>query len=151
MHEAARCAALNTSLILLPTNGHHHQKPCSALEEQLAKAHKRHEALATQLESVQAKLHAVQSQQQQQQPFAASAWQAASFLLFFLCFINCWGWIANMQMGWTLPWVAVAKPAAGQLFLRQLLGVAVPLTNTVVVIIFCMQAVRAAWTCLKWQ
>lgn len=117
---------------------------CSALEELVQKHHKRHEALVVQIEELQAKLHAVQ--QQATQP--VSAWQAASFLLFFLCFINFWGMIANFQV-WGLPWAA-AKTSATSLWLKQLLSFVVPMTNTVVVLIFCMQAVKAAWTCLKW-
>lgn len=110
----------------------------------MQKHHKRHEALVVQIEELQAKLHAVQ--QQATQP--VSAWQAASFLLFFLCFINFWGMIANFQV-WGLPWAA-AKTSATSLWLKQLLSFVVPMTNTVVVLIFCMQAVKAAWTCLKW-
>lgn len=110
----------------------------SALEEQVEKHHRRHEALAAQLHELHAKLQAVQ--QQHQQP--ANTWQAASFLLFFLLFVNFWALIANFQMGWGLPWMA-AKPAGG-LWFKQLLSYAVPFTNTAVVLIFCMQAVKAA-------
>jgi len=116
---------------------------CSALEEQLQKHHRRHEALVAQIQQLQVKLQVVQ-----QQP-SASAWQAASFLLFFLFFINFVGLLANLQMGWVLPWTA-AKASASSLWLKQLLTVALPFTNTVVILIFCMQAIKAAWTCLKW-
>lgn len=122
---------------------------CSALEEQLQNHKRRHEALVKQIEELQAKLHAGQ----QQSP--ASAWQAASFLMFFLVFINFWGLMLNMQWGWGWgwPWMPAAKTAAAgwaTVGLKQLLNFVVPLTNTAVVLIFCMQAVKAAWTCLKW-
>lgn len=116
---------------------------CSALEEQVEKHHRRHEALSAQLQELHAKLSTLQ--QQQHQP--ATTRQAASFLLFFLLFINFWGMVANFQTGWCWPWMA-AKPA-GSLWLKQLLGWAVPFTNTLVIVIFCMQAVKAAWTCLR--
>lgn len=116
---------------------------CSALEEQVEKHHRRHEALSAQLQELHAKLSTLQ--QQQHQP--ATTWQAASFLLFFLLFINFWGMVANFQTGWCWPWMA-AKPA-GSLWLKQLLGWAVPFTNTLVIVIFCMRAVKAAWICLR--
>jgi hypothetical protein len=123
--------------------------PCSALQEQLQKHQRRHEALVRQIEELQAKLHSAQ----QQSP--ASAWQAASFLMFFLVFINVWGLMLNMQWGWGWgwPWMPAAKTVAAtswaSLGLKQLLNFVVPLTNIAVVLIFCMQAVKAAWTCLK--
>lgn len=43
----------------------------------------------------------------------------------------------------------VAATSWASLGLKQLLNFVVPLTNTAVVLIFCMQAVKAAWTCLK--
>jgi hypothetical protein len=118
---------------------------CSALEEQVQQHHRRHDALVGQLQELQAKLHAVQ----QQQP--ASVWSQASFLLFFLFFINFWGMMVSFQtIGWGLPWMAAKAAPVGAVWTKQLLGVAVPLTNTLVVLIFCMQAIKAAWTCLKW-
>jgi hypothetical protein len=118
---------------------------CSALEDQVQQHHRRHDALVGQLQELQAKLHAVQ----QQQP--ASVWSQASFLLFFLFFINFWGMMVSFQtVGWGLPWMAAKAAPVGALWTKQLLSVAVPLTNTLVVLIFCMQAIKAAWTCLKW-
>lgn len=116
---------------------------CSALEEQLHRHHRRHDALVEQIHDLQAKLQAVQ-----QQP-PVSAWQAASFLLFFLFFINFVGLLSSLQVGFMLPWTA-AKASAGSMWIKGLLSFAVPFTNTLVTLIFCMQAIKAALTCLKW-
>lgn len=97
----------------------------SDLSEQLRKLHARQEAMQQHVEELKAKLR--EKQQQQQQP---SAWQAASFLLFFLGFINFAAMLANFQLGMFLPWVAV-KPAGGVLA-KQLISTMLPLTNTVV-------------------
>lgn len=50
-------------------------------------------------------------------------------------------------MGMFLPWTAVKGHG---LVVKELLGVALPLTNTAVVLVFCLQAVKAAWACLRW-
>jgi hypothetical protein len=96
----------------------------SDLSEQLRKLHARQEAMQQHVEELKAKLH---QQQQQQQP---PAWQAASFLLFFLGFINFAAMLANFQLGMFLPWVAV-KPQ-GSLLAKQLISTVLPMTNTVV-------------------
>eukprot|EP00879_Flechtneria_rotunda_P003092 GHRR01003313.1.p1 GENE.GHRR01003313.1~~GHRR01003313.1.p1 ORF type:complete len:201 (+),score=50.50 GHRR01003313.1:113-715(+) len=115
----------------------------SDLQEQLCRVKKQQEAMQVHIEQLQAKLQLVQ-----QQP-AATAWQAASYLLFFLCFINFAGFVATFNVGMFMPW-AVAKSSASSLWFKGLLGIALPMTNTVVMLIFCLQAVKAAWACLRW-
>eukprot|EP00882_Tetradesmus_deserticola_P006027 GHRQ01006345.1.p1 GENE.GHRQ01006345.1~~GHRQ01006345.1.p1 ORF type:complete len:129 (+),score=59.56 GHRQ01006345.1:43-387(+) len=114
------------------------------MSEQLRKLHARQEAMQQNIEELQLRLRQQQLPQQQQ----PSAWQAASFLLFFLGFINFVAMLANFQLGMFLPWVAV-KPQGG-LLAKQMISTVLPLTNTVVVVIFCLQAVKAAWACLRW-
>jgi hypothetical protein len=82
-----------------------------------------------------------------------SAWQAASFLLVFLGFINFVSLLVNWHVGLVLPFWAGGAKAAGvgtALWMKQALGVMLPVTNTLVVLIFCVQAVKAAWHCLRW-
>ncbi|KAF6266822.1 hypothetical protein COO60DRAFT_1697273 [Scenedesmus sp. NREL 46B-D3] len=92
----------------------------SDISEQLRKLHARQEAMQQHVEELKAQLR------QQQHP---PAWQAASFLLFFLGFINFVAMLANFQLGMFLPWVA-AKPQGG-LLVKQLISTVLPLTNTV--------------------
>ncbi|KAF8072865.1 hypothetical protein HT031_000525 [Scenedesmus sp. PABB004] len=117
----------------------------SDLADQLRRLSARHEALSSQLGEANAKLSAVQAAQAGGVP--AGAWQAASFLVLFLGFINLMGLLANLHLGLFLPWAA--KPQ-GVLLVKQLLGTALPATNTAVVLIFCLQAVKAAWAVLRW-
>jgi hypothetical protein len=89
---------------------------------------------------------------------AGGPWQAASFLLLFLVVINIAGAIASFHLATTgfsfFGWGFGAKSAATGLsvFSRPMLAVitsAVPLANTAVVIVFCIQAIKAAWMCLR--
>jgi hypothetical protein len=93
----------------------------SDISEQLRKLHAKQEAMQQHVEELKAKLR------QQQQP---PAWQAATFLLFFLGFINFVAMLASFQLGMFLPWVAV-KPSGG-LLAKQMISTVLPLTNTVV-------------------
>eukprot|EP00775_Hariotina_reticulata_P010266 gene10266-10425_t len=106
--------------------------------------HGEHEKILVKIEKLQAKI-----EQLQQQP-PISAWQAASFLLFFLGFINFVGPLASFNLGMFMPWGVVATKSNTALMAKQLLGVAVPLTNTSVVLVLCAQAIKAAIACLKW-
>lgn len=90
---------------------------------------------------LQAKLHAGHP--------PPSAWQAATFLLVFLGFINFVGLLVNWHAAFVLPWMA-PKATASSLVMKQMLSVALPITNTAVVLIFCLQAIKAAWACLTW-
>jgi hypothetical protein len=76
--------------------------------------------------------------------------QAASFLLFFLGFINFVGLVASFNLGMFMPWGVVAAKSNTTLMAKQLLGVVLPLTNTLVVLVFCAQAIKAAIACLRW-
>lgn len=116
----------------------------SDLSEQLKQAKRSHEALQQKLHDVTVKL-----QSSQQRP-PVPAWQAASFLLFFWCFINVVGWMLNFQVA--LPtagfWAKAPPPPQSSLWLKELVNMVRPFTNTAVVLIFCVQAIRAAWVCL---
>lgn len=116
----------------------------SDLSEQLRQLHARHENMVSQVKTLEAKL-----QTMQQQP-PAGAWQAAAFLLFFMAFINFVGLLTTFNPWLFLPWMAKSPAVQSTMYVKQVLGVVLPMTNTLVVIIFCLQAVRAAWACLKW-
>lgn len=116
----------------------------SDLGEQLRKLHKQYSTVHDRVEQLETKL-----QQAQQQP-PPNAWQAATFLLFFMVFINFIGMITTFNPYVFLPWMAKSPAVQSTLWLKQTLGVVVPITNTAVVLIFCLQAVKAAWTSLRW-
>jgi hypothetical protein len=97
------------------------------------------------VQELQAKLHAAQ-----QAGPPPSAWQAATFLLMFLGVVNFMGLLVNVHCGWFVPFWAQSKASAGALWLKQLMNVVQPVTNTVVVLTFCIQALKAAWLCVRW-
>jgi hypothetical protein len=92
-------------------------------------------------------------------PFAAAAgaWQAASFLLLFLVVINVAGAIASFHLaasslswfGWFGVKPAAVAGAGLSKSVLSLITAAVPTANTLVVLVFCVQAVKAAWLCLR--
>jgi len=105
-------------------------------------------------------------------PCARQPWDAAMFLLFFLGFINVAGWIALWRAQAAIgaasaaaPWWAALAPGGGgggalvapsapllAVLLKRLVLFFVPLTNTAVVLTFCVAAVRAALACLRaWE
>eukprot|EP00878_Enallax_costatus_P004582 GHUV01004823.1.p1 GENE.GHUV01004823.1~~GHUV01004823.1.p1 ORF type:complete len:219 (+),score=55.27 GHUV01004823.1:171-827(+) len=116
----------------------------SDLSEQLRKLHKQYNTVHDRVEELEAKL-----QRAQQQP-PPNAWQAATFLLFFMAFINFIGMITTFNPWMFLPWMAKTPAVQSTMWLKQTLGVVVPITNTAVVLIFCLQAIKAAWTSLRW-
>lgn len=91
---------------------------------------------------------------------AAAAWHAASFLLLFLAVINVAGGLASLHLAassfaW-FGWWGVkqqAAGAAGAALARPLLAAvsaAVPIANAAVVLVLCVQAVKAAWRCVRY-
>lgn len=71
--------------------------------------------------------------------------KATGFLLFFLSVVNFVGLLARFQMGMFLPALWWGKNNAMLVAARQSLDVCIPLCNTAVVLIICVQAMRAAW------
>lgn len=116
----------------------------SDLSDQLRNLHQRHQSVVNRIQELEAKL-----QHMQQQP-TPSAWQAATFLLFFLAFVNLIGLLTTFNPWMFLPWTSKTPAVQGTLYVKQVLGVVLPMTNTLVVLIFCLQAVKAAWACLRW-
>jgi hypothetical protein len=114
----------------------------SDLSEQLQRLQRRHDSLEEEAARLQRQLAA---------SAAASplgAWQAASSLALFVLCVNVAGLLAHVHAGFFLPpWVA--KPAYA-VAVKSVLALALPLTNTTVVLIFCLQALKAAWKCLRW-
>jgi uncharacterized membrane protein len=112
--------------------------------------HKSHIAVTEHLEHVKAQVSNLQQQQQQQQQSSAHAtWANASFLVMFLVLINFAAFLVNIQASFQFPFWA-AKQAVGTLWVKQVLDVVLPATNTSVILILCVQAIKAAWNCLRW-
>lgn len=110
--------------------------------------HIRHDTLTAQIAELQGRLPAATGNQQWP---PISVWQATHFLGCFLVIINLVGLLVNVHVGMFVPWWGgVAKAPASALAMKQVLSVALPVTNAAVVIIFCLQAVKAAWCCLRW-
>lgn len=141
------------------------------LAEQLHHTRAHNHSLQMEVESLTTTVRRLQDHHEQaaaaaahqaRHPFAAAAgatggaWQAASFLLLFLVVINIAGAIASFHLAaasftW-FGWGGVKAQAAGSFFTRPMLGAitaAVPLANSAVVVVFCIQAVKAAWLCLR--
>lgn len=116
----------------------------SDLSDQLRHLHQHHQSVTNRLRELETRLKDLQ-----QQPTPA-AWQAATFLLFFMAFINFIGLLTTFNPWIFLPWMSKTPAMQGTLYVKQVLGVVLPLTNTLVVFIFCVQAVKAAWACLRW-
>lgn len=131
------------------------------LSEQLRQARKHNASLQSEVEALTAAVSRLQraaadahASLSHRHP-AAGPWQAASFLLLFLLVINIAGAVASFHMaastfsffGWGFKQQAtsglLARPAL------EAIAAAVPLANTGVVLVFCVQAVKAAWMCLR--
>ncbi len=135
------------------------------LSEQLRQTRAHNQSLQIEVESLSATVRRLQDHheaslaERARSPLstAAGAWQAASFLLLFLVVINIAGAIASFHLAASsFTWFGwgggVKAAAAGGFFTRPMLGAitaAVPLANSAVVIVFCVQAVKAAWLCLR--
>lgn len=136
----------------------------SDLSEQLRKAHTHNQSLQQRVETLAASIQSLQQQlaqqheQQQQRPSVPHGpWQAASFLLLFLVVINIAGMIASFHLAassitW-FGWGFKQQAAAGGMLLAKpmmmAITAAVPAANSCVVLVFCVQAVKAAWMCMR--
>jgi len=112
--------------------------------------HKSHITMTAHVEHLKAQVSNLQQQQQQQQQSSPhAAWTSATFLVMFLFLINFAAFLINIQASFQFPFWA-AKQAVGTLWVKPILDVVLPVTNTSVILIFCVQAVKAAWNCLRW-
>jgi hypothetical protein len=143
-------------------------RPPPDLADQLRQSRAHNQALQMEVEALTGAVRRLQQHLEEtaaaaaaapRTPWAAAsgAWQAASFLLLFLVVINVAGAIASFHLAassfsW-FGWFGV-KPAAvaGSGLAKPVLSLitaAVPTANALVVLVFCVQAVKAAWLCLR--
>lgn len=123
----------------------------SDLTEQLRKARSHSAQVSEELERLQKDMAHMRQQQAASHPLLGThhAWQAASLLLLCVGIINFASFVVSLQAASVFPFWAV-KPAPITLLMKQALEWAVPFTNAAVILLFCIQAVKAAWHCLRW-
>ena len=148
----------------------------SDLSEQLERAHAHNRALRARVEALSEAVARLGAQHEAHaaalarspRAAAAAAWHAASFLLLFLAVINIAGALVSLHLAATslsAPWLGWfgLKPAAAALagggaaggvptarLLLSAAAAAVPAANAAVVVVLCVQAVKAAWRCLRY-
>jgi hypothetical protein len=124
----------------------------SDLTEQLRKARSHSARVSEELERLQQDMARLRQQQQETHPLlgAHRAWQAASLLLLCVGIINFSSFVVSLQAASAWPFWWAVKPAPITLLMKQALEWAVPFTNASVILLFCVQAVKAAWHCLRW-
>lgn len=75
-------------------------------------------------------------------------WEAASFLLFFFSFFNFISVLVKFQTHMFVP--AAAKNTMFHALVRDGIPSAVPLCNTLLVVLLCVQAFKAACAVIRW-